>query len=148
MDQYKNLKKDELLAKIEELTSTDAGQAIAERDELRAKLEALDKTPSADAGETAELKRQVKDLSARLEANEVTKGDSRLVVNIGGEPHMIMFRKLQVGDREYTDKQLAEDSAMLAKLKKEGSGAIVPVATIKARREAEERKKAERAKKA
>ena len=145
---YKYLKKEELLAKIEELTSADAGKAIAERDALQAKLEALEKTPPTDAGETAELKRQVKDLSARLEANEVTKGDSRLVVTIGGEPHMIMFRKLQVGDREYTDKQLAEDSAMLAKLKKEGSGAIVPVATIKARREAEERKKAERAKKA
>ena len=145
---YKNLKKEELLAKIEELTTTDAGKAIAERDAMQAKLEALEKAPAADAGETAELKRQVKDLSARLEANEVTKGDSRLVVTIGGDTHMIMFRKLQVGDREYTDKQLAEDKDMLAKLKKEGSGAIVPVATIKARHAAEERKKAERAKKA
>ena len=151
MEQYKNLKKEQLLAVIEELTTTENGVVVAERDALKAEvaeLKAKLAEPSEQGEEITELTRQVADLSARLEANEATKGDKRLVVNIGGEPHMIMFPRLQVGDRTVTDKQLSEDAELLATLKAAGSGALVPVAALKAKADEEKRKQAERKNKA
>lgn len=176
MDQYKNLKKEELLAKLEEITNTtEVGTIIAERDALKLERSTLlsdaDKTTevirdlrhsvqqlkdkqqeleksSGSAEEVEELTRQVKDLSDRLAANEDTKGDDRPVVTVAGEPHMIMFRKVQIKDREYTAKELAGEKKLLEQLKEMGSSALVAVSELNKRKKDAERKKAEREKKA
>jgi uncharacterized coiled-coil protein SlyX len=125
-DELLKLKKDELVDKLIELSTTEVGKAIEQRDaayatqgeqatritdlevELgnkNAEVERLtgelqgfsDKLKDmATEDEKNELQRQVDDLSARLTATEATKGDPRPIVNVGGKQMIVVAQRFRL----------------------------------------------------
>lgn len=133
------MNKAELIAKLEEMASTEVGEAIAARDkayamqaEASAKVTTLEAqlANGISADDKAELERQVQDLSERLAANEATKGDDRPVVKANGEQVLIVPRQLLVDGEVLTAEQLANRQDILDRLHKEKSGALKSISSI------------------
>lgn len=169
MEQYQNMKRDQLLLvvaeqekKIQELLSTEVGVAIAERDkaldqnkelsetlekerkdhagDLKAMNKRLDEQAASD-DDRNELQRQVKDLEVLLDAALTTKGDKRRTVVIDGEAHLIAAHRANHGGRIITAEDIEKDVDLAKELKAAGSGLLIPMKVIKERhRKAEEQK--------
>jgi hypothetical protein len=139
MEGLDKMNKAELIAKLEEMASTEVGEAIAARDkayamqaEASAKVTTLEAqlANGISADDKAELERQVQDLSERLAANEATKGDDRPVVKANGEQVLIVPRQLLVDGEVLTAEQLANRQDILDRLHKEKSGALKSISSI------------------
>ena len=151
MEGLDKLTKAELIAKLEELANTDAAVAIAERDaayaaqaDAAAKVTDLEQKLAAtmSAEDKAEMERQLQDLTDRLAANELTKGDPRPVANVNGEQMLIVARKVRMDGEDLTAEQLQKRPDLLKRLYESKSHALRSVASIKAEQAAKAEKAA------
>lgn len=125
------MKKDELIAKIEELSNTEVATVIAERDQLAARVAELEAQPAGTSAEdAAELQRQVQDLSERLAANELTKGDPRPTVKVKNEMMLIIPPFVNIDGERMPAKELARRQDLLERLVKDGSAVLKSVKLI------------------
>lgn len=161
MEGLDKLTKAELIAKLEEHSSTEVAAALSQRDmaiaerdkataesygilervtDLEAKLGG-----AVSAEDKEELERQVQDLSERLAANELTKGDDRPVVKVGDEQFLIVPRAVLIDGQKVPARELARLPEVLAQLVKDGSYVLKNVKLIAAEK-AQEAEKAAAAK--
>lgn len=150
-DELLKLKKDELADKVIELSTTEAGKAIAERDaalsnqseqatritdletelnDVRGSLEEM-KGKLADMDtdeEKAELSRQVNDLTERLAANVATKGDPRPVVKVRDKHMLFVAQRFLLPDgRTMTAEAAMKDPKLMDQLVDSGSAVLKEV---------------------
>ena len=157
MEGLDKLTKAELITKLEELANTDAAVAIADRDkaiterdaayaaqgDLATKLTDLEvKLGNAISEEDkAELDRQLQDLTDRLAANELTKGDPRPVVKVNNEQHLIVAPKVLIDGQVLTAQQLVNRPDLLQRLYDSKSHVLKSVKAIEAEKAAAAAKK-------
>lgn len=129
----KKLNKEQLIAKVTELTSSDSGATIAKLQEDNATL--TEKLAAAESGradneEVAGLKQMVEELQAENAALSTTKGRKHPVVKLKQGFAQINVGAARTKKGLKTAAELAADPDLCQELFDKGSGAFTLVADI------------------
>ncbi|MBL8002850.1 MAG: hypothetical protein JNL05_12915 [Flavobacteriales bacterium] len=105
----------ELAGLVEKGAEALAQQVLDLQDELAA---------AKEAGDTAELERQVQDLTERLAAVEATKGDKRPVVKVKGKQCLIVAAHVLHEGKKLPAAEVAQNPKLLEELLDSGSSLL------------------------